>query len=227
MAAGKDIGPRRPARDRAEPREDLAELSRRLRVLEDEAEIRRLVSRRQWHADAGHGGPGVPSWQENGAVETLGSDIEEAPGLRSRDPGRWTGVGLSGHFEGHTRSHGRDRSAFARDRRRWMPQMMHFLTNEFIEVESADVAAGRWYSWEPATVLVDGRLMSVWIAGRYEMSFVKEDGAWRIAEMCFQEIFSTPYSSRGWVECPHVSYGPGQIGPQSQQNQSQSSRSTP
>ncbi len=91
-----------------------------------------------------------------------------------------------------------------------MPHMMHFLGNEWIKVESPDTARGRWYSFEAATVVVDGRDVAVWIAGRYDGAFVKERGSWRIREMHFQEIFSTPFDSAGWTEQTHVAYGPRQ-----------------
>jgi hypothetical protein len=96
-------------------------------------------------------------------------------------------------------------------RSKWMPHMMHFLSNESITVAPGDAATGRWYSWEAATVLIDGDHVAIWIAGRYDMKFVNQDGSWRILEMHFQEIFSTPFDSAGWTEIPHVDYGPGQL----------------
>lgn len=204
------------------------ELARRLSALEDEAAIRRLMSRNQWRSDSGDDtDERVPSWLAAGGVRVLGpppapgtgpdpgpnSDPGPGPGHWTAHGGTWRSTGLSEHFGTVRRSHGEDREAFSAGRERWMPQMMHFLTNEDIELTAPGSARGRWYSWEAATVVVDGVPAAVWIAGRYVVAFTREDGAWRIADMHFQEIFSTPFDSAGWTETPHVPYGPGRADP--------------
>lgn len=90
----------------------------------------------------------------------------------------------------------------------WMPAMMHFLTNELIDVLSPTRARGRWYAWEPATIrTADGSLRAVWIAGIYDCRFVCVDGEWRFLRITFTEVFSTGVDSN-WVAEPHVDYGP-------------------
>jgi hypothetical protein len=86
--------------------------------------------------------------------------------------------------------------------------MMHFLTNEKILVQSPTKAVGRWYSWEAATVRLGDAYKAVWIAGRYECDFIKENGDWKLQEQRFQEVFSTPFESNGWTETAHVAFGP-------------------
>ncbi|MFI9627403.1 nuclear transport factor 2 family protein [Streptomyces sp. NPDC052042] len=195
----------------------LDELAQRLSTLEDQAAIRRLMSRNQWRSDGGDDSDDrVPSWRAAGAVRALGppsvvgTDPAKGPGYWTAHGGTWRSTGLSERFDTARSARGEERAAFSAARRRWMPQAMHFLTNEDIEITSSGSARGRWYSWEAATVVLDGVPTAVWIAGRYVVAFTKESGSWRIADMHFQEIFSTPVDSAGWTVTPHVPYGPGQ-----------------
>jgi hypothetical protein len=192
---------------------DLARLARRIEILEAEADIRRLVASHQWASDAGSPGLDIPDWATrpvrwppNGTTSSPGGGSAWARG------GVWEGSGLSEMFAGATtQPMGTGAAEFSNTRPHWMPHMMHFLSNEWIHVQSPTEAVGRWYSWEAATVAVDGELVAVWIAGRYHIRFIHDDGEWRFARMEFQEIFSTPFDSSGWTEVPHVSYGPRQI----------------
>jgi hypothetical protein len=185
-------------------------LGERLRVLEDEQAIRRVMARNQWRKDGADDGARSLSWEADGAVRTSGPDTRTDVDYWAVG-GTWRGSGLSSRFDDHASSSGTARKGFSSSRARWMPQMMHFLTNEDIEVLSESRAHGRWYSWEPATVLVDRVHVAIWIAGRYLVDFEKQDGAWRIATMHFQEVFSTPVDGPGWTHTAHVPYGPGQL----------------
>lgn len=184
---------------------DDSTLLARVERLEAEADIRRLMSAHQWTSDAGTDTTDIPDWTQ--------VPPQEDPEERSRrwaSNGMWRGTGLSSAFDGHT-STGSSFAGGTAPRPKWMPHMMHFLTNEHIEITGPNSAFGRWYSWEAATVVVDGKATSVWIAGRYEIEFVKERGSWLFLDMHFQEIFSTPFDSAGWTSQPHVNYGPGQV----------------
>lgn len=177
----------------------------RVERLEAEAEIRRLVSAHQWASDAGTETTDIPDWTQ--------PPVPENPEGRSRrwaTNGMWRGSGLPPAFDGHT-STGSSFIGGVAPRTKWMPHMMHFLTNEFIQITGPSSAFGRWYSWEAATALVDGEELAIWAAGRYEIKFVKERGAWRFLDMHFQEIFTTPFDGAGWTSQPHVNYGPGQV----------------
>ena len=87
--------------------------------------------------------------------------------------------------------------------------MMHFLTNERIQIDSPTEASGRWYSWEAATVRLGEGYQAIWVAGRYDCEFIKEGNDWKIKTQRFQEVFSTPVESAGWTETAHVAFGPG------------------
>lgn len=185
-------------------------LSERLRALEDEQAIRQVMARNQWRKDSADAGAHALSWDVDGGVRTAGVDTRTEVDYWAGG-GTWTGSGLSSGFDEQESSSGAAREEFSSSRGRWMPQMMHFLTNEDIEVLSESRAHGRWYSWEPATVLVDGVHVAIWIAGRYLVDFEKHAGAWQIATMHFQEVFSTPVDGPGWTHTAHVPYGPGQL----------------
>lgn len=181
----------------------------RLATLEAEAAIRRLVADQQWVSDAGSIGSRLPDWSD--------TSPDEGDGFGSRADywvsggGSWHGTGLSDQFQGYTHIEGlAARRAFAAGRPQWIPRMIHFLTNERIHVDSPTTASGRWYSWEAATVRVGNAYQAIWVAGRYDCEFVKEEDDWKIKSQHFQEVFSTPFESRGWTETAHVRFGPGQ-----------------
>lgn len=173
-----------------------------------ERSIRRLMMTRQWSTD-------TLRWdaltegdcrRERDASPAVAGDTD--PSWWAGDPdwrGRRLGPGFCG-FRGRLSREQRRR--MKRTQPCWMPAMMHFLTNELIEVVSPTRARGRWYSWEPATVRVAaGSLRAVWIAGTYDGRFVCVDGSWRIASLTFTEVFSTGVDSN-WLAEPHVNYGP-------------------
>lgn len=192
---------------------DLNALRERLEVLEAEADIRRLISEHEWVSDWGTDAVDLPDWagepaqsnsparirlwSPNGVFESSGlSEMFDVRGPAADDEGFTAPGGAAG---------------FTAPRHEWLPHMMHFLTNERIEILTPVSATGRWYSWETSTAVVDGLMVAIWIAGRYIFDFAKEDAIWKITKMHFQEIFSTPFDSAGWTEVPHVPYGPGQV----------------
>lgn len=182
-------------------------LEHRLEILEAEAAIRRLMSSHQWVSDTGSSGSHTPDWSTSSADEPKEPDGRAAHWAKG---GTWRGSGLSSNFEGFTEgAEGPGVPAKSSpSRSAWIPRMMHFLTNEHIQVHSSTKATGRWYSWEAATVRLDDDYKAVWIAGRYNCEFIKESGDWKIREQRFQEVFSTPVESNGWTETAHVAFGP-------------------
>lgn len=192
--------------------DDLNAVLRRLHVLEAESEIRRLMSDNQWHSDAGSDDGAMPDWGDLHPTTATppGSATNGRRSAWASEGPAWRGTGLrGGGFDGFDDVRGADFVRFGATRPEWMPKMFHCLTNESISVDlDAGTAVGRWYSWEAATVTVDDSPLPVWIAGRYVIDFMLEDDAWRIALMHFEEVFSTPFDSSGWVEHPHVRYGP-------------------
>ncbi|OGO23477.1 MAG: hypothetical protein A2144_00160 [Chloroflexi bacterium RBG_16_50_9] len=80
----------------------------------------------------------------------------------------------------------------------------HDLTTPVIQVgEDGQSAKALWSSpglethWDPKT----GKLKAMWAWGKYRMSFVKEDGKWKIWRMNWHTTFITPYD-KGWTEEP-------------------------
>jgi hypothetical protein len=129
----------------------------------------------------------MPGWSAPD-VESGAEPLAQWQQYWQADGGAWRRVGnriaASAQFQGAARI------ANAQSRPNGMPRMMHFLTNERIEVADSSSAAGQWYSWEAATVRDEDRaLVPVWIAGRYRMTFVKENGEWRISSQEFERVF--------------------------------------
>jgi len=66
---------------------------------------------------------------------------------------------------------------------------LHIAMNPKIEVEG-DSARGSWSGLIPL-VTPDGE--ALWVGGRYECRFARQEGAWKIAHMKFFTAFQTPY----------------------------------
>ena len=83
----------------------------------------------------------------------------------------------------------------------------HLLGTEWIEVDGDD-ARGRWLCFEPASLEgADGAREAVWILGRYDCDFRREDGSWRVRTARYDGLFCTPYES-GWEAERFVSVHP-------------------
>ena len=90
-----------------------------------------------------------------------------------------------------------------------MPRVLsfaiHHLTNPVVEVsDDGENAKGRWYLLRTATVIAGNR--AVWIAGRYDDEFRREDGEWRFQRIALRTRFFTPFES-GWAEVPFLDVG--------------------
>jgi ketosteroid isomerase-like protein len=66
---------------------------------------------------------------------------------------------------------------------------LHIAMNPKIEVDG-DRATGAWSGLIPM-VTPDGA--ALWVGGRYECAFVRQNGDWKIAHMNFFTAFQTPY----------------------------------
>lgn len=185
----------------------VAELDRRLARLEDESQIRRLMSRHQRLSDDTYSGDWATVWGDSARL--TGTDLAAVP---SGLPASWEGRGLSGHGFGVNPRVGEGEAArFTDGRKAWMPRMLHHLTNENIDVIGEGEATGNWYSWEAAIVLLEGEYVPVWIAGRFRVNFEKSAGEWRIAKIRFEEVFSSRAVGGDWATEAHLDYGPGQL----------------
>jgi len=120
-------------------------------------------------------------------------DAEHLAPLFTRDA-VWDG-GVLGRFEG--REAIRDFFAGASA---VMPFAIHHVTNPVIEV-SGDRATGQWYLWQPCVHSTGNQ--ALWMAGRYDDEYHREDGEWRFAHVKIDLRMLSPYE-HGWSEARMV-----------------------
>ena len=76
---------------------------------------------------------------------------------------------------------------------------IHEMHNPIIEI-NGDEAKGRWYVGCASTIIKPGSPdRAVWIAGRYDNEFVKENGEWKYKSIFLKVYYVTPYDE-GWVK---------------------------
>ncbi|MEH7521334.1 hypothetical protein COM86_28615 [Priestia megaterium] len=82
---------------------------------------------------------------------------------------------------------------------------VHMLLTPVIEVaEDGQSAKGMWNSFGTNTYKAeDNQLDAMWQLGKYDQTFVKENGQWKYKEFRWHVIFRTPYHE-GWVKKPIV-----------------------
>lgn len=168
--------------------QELADLRARVRRLEDEGTIRRLM-----------------------AEMMAAADDRDHPDYAARmvafytDDGQWTsGAGFS-----DVGMSGRGRVALRKkfDQGTRIRESSHLLGTEAIDV-SGDQATGRWLCFEPATLEgPGGSREAVWIMGRYICEFRREGDDWRVRTVRYEGIFCTPYED-GWSHERFVSIHP-------------------
>ena len=83
--------------------------------------------------------------------------------------------------------------------------MLHMLLTPVVEVApDGQSARGMWNSFGTNTyIAADGTLEAMWQAGKYDITFCKEDGRWKYLAFTWYVIFRTPYHE-GWVKRPLV-----------------------
>ena len=95
----------------------------------------------------------------------------------------WDG-GVLGHAEGRDAIH-----AFFAVASQAIPFAVHHVMNPDITVDG-DRATGTWLLWQPC---VHGSGAALWIAGRYQDEYRREDGVWRFSKVCFRPNVISPY----------------------------------
>ena len=149
----------------------LAEIERRLRVLEDVEEIKKLKARycayAEHHLDS----------------EGVGSLFVE-DGVWDGGPGRSRHRGPSAIRDFFVRA------------AQLMPFALHFLADPIIEVDGEE-AHGTWHLFLSGTFSEGNR--AFWTAGRYEDDYVRVDGTWKYRELRVERHFTTPYDE-GWAK---------------------------
>ncbi len=77
-----------------------------------------------------------------------------------------------------------------------MPFAIHHVTNPIIEIDG-NRATGRWHLWQPCVHAAGNT--ALWIAGRYQDEYRREDGEWRFAKVTFRPNMMSPYAA-GWSQ---------------------------
>jgi hypothetical protein len=81
---------------------------------------------------------------------------------------------------------------------------LHMTLNPLVEINKARTKArGIWHSHGYASMGREGNLQQFLCLGKYDMEYVKEDGAWKILKFAYRIAFMCPYE-KGWVDEPIV-----------------------
>ena len=82
---------------------------------------------------------------------------------------------------------------------------VHMLMTPVVEVSGdGKRAKGMWHSLGANTYKAnDGTLKAMWQHGKYDLTFVKEDGKWKYLEFRWYVTFRTPFDE-GWVKKPII-----------------------
>lgn len=156
---------------------DLADLERRLRVLEDIEAIKQL---KYGYADACD----------------RGYDFDTLADFFTEDA-VWDG-GTFGRYEGREAIR-----EFFRGVSTDIPFAVHYMMNPIISVDG-DKASGRWYLFQTCT-FAEGNT-PILGAARYDESYQRIAGAWKFRHLTLNSIFWTPLQE-GWVKRPFIQAG--------------------
>jgi ketosteroid isomerase-like protein len=156
---------------------ELAELERRLRVLEDIEAIKQLKYR---YADACDRGYDSDTLADLFTIDAI-----------------WEGD-LFGRYEGREAIR-----EFFRGVSADIPFASHYMMNPIISVDG-DEATGEWYLFQTCT-FAEGNT-PILGAARYADRYRRADGAWKFRHVQLISTFWTPYEE-GWVRRPFVQEG--------------------
>jgi ketosteroid isomerase-like protein len=118
-----------------------------------------------------------------------GYDAERLAPLFAEDA-VWDG-GVLGRFEGREGIR-----AFFEGASEVMPFAIHHVTNPVLEI-NGDRATGHWYLWQPCVHAAGEQ--ALWMAGRYDDEYRREDGDWRFAHVKIDLRMLSPYEA-GWSQ---------------------------
>ena len=152
----------------------LEDLERRIKVLEDIEEIKKLKRRYCALCD--------DNYQADALADLFMEDAVWDGGIRGRNDGR------------------EEIRSFFQQAPQRLPFAMHMVMNPIIEV-NGDTGTGTWYLFQPCT-FADGN-RAVWGAARYDEEYVKVGGQWKFQNLKLTSHFWTPFN-KGWVETKFV-----------------------
>ena len=76
----------------------------------------------------------------------------------------------------------------------------HQPVTPYIEVDG-DEARGTWYLFGMLTSVTPQGELARWVQGRYDNTYVRVSGKWKISRLSFKYNFLTPFED-GWVKTP-------------------------
>lgn len=158
------------------------ELTARIQRLEDIQEIVNLQARYQFY---------FGMLDVDKIMDCFSKDITVSSELGDR--GKYVGFDL-------IRKTFQDKLDASRARPGIMGNMM--VVNPVIEVdEDGLTAAGLWYAFGPISVpfTTEDNLTPMWLFGKYNVKYIKEDGVWKFLHLRFFLIFRTTFD-QGWVK---------------------------
>ena len=155
----------------------LEDLAKRVRVLEDMEEIKKLKIRYAEYCDI-NAEPDI----EYSAANIASLFTEDA----TFDPGE-----LGNKVVGREAI----RQAFTKAPE-WMSFAVHMVVDPVIEVDG-DKAKGTWYIFMSSTIIDGNR--AAWSSGRYNEEYARENGEWKISSWKMVSFFRTPFDE-GWVK---------------------------
>lgn len=146
----------------------LADLERRIQILEDAGAIRNLKAQYAAYCDDNY-------------------DADKIAELFVEDA-HWESTGL-GRFEGREAIR-----EFFRGASKIFTFAIHYSLNPYIEVKG-DTARARWFTLMPCTV-GDGN-KAMWRAGIDEEEYLRVNGQWKYRSKFTRSLFNTPFEE-GW-----------------------------
>jgi ketosteroid isomerase-like protein len=149
---------------------NLDTLARRIQVLEDIEAIKKLKARYCAYCDDHYDADALASLFTEDAI--------------------WDGGEVLGRSEGREAI----RTFFQGSSQR-LPFAIHHVMNPIIDVQG-DTGHGQWYLFQPCTRA--DRNQAVWLAARYEETYVRVAGEWKFQRMNIFPAFYTPYD-QGWA----------------------------
>ena len=158
---------------------DLEKLEKRIRVLEDIEEIRKLKATYCYLCDSGLSDKQVRDELISHFTEDAHVDF---------------GIGAGAIFDG--------KDGLEIFLGQLVPGAvsfcMHMVHNPIIEVDG-DRATGRWYYEAPTTDKASGRAQ--WVAGTYHEEYARVQGCWKIRSIRTEWNYISPYDE-GWARNP-------------------------
>jgi hypothetical protein len=109
----------------------------------------------------------------------------------------WDGGERFGRYEGSDAICG-----FFADVSKQVTWALHYMVAPIIAVaDDVRSATGRWYLWQPCTVVGEQGPQAVWLTGRYADRYRREEDGWKFSEVVLRVQTVTPLEE-GWVRRP-------------------------